>query len=78
MLHDTGNQHVLAVGNHVNLNFNARHILIDQYGVVNAGGKNFIHVPSDFLVVMDNHHVLTADNVGRTKQHGISQLVCRL
>ena len=36
MLHNTGDKHILAVGNNVNLKLGAGHIFVDKYGILNS------------------------------------------
>ena len=49
MLHDTGDQHILAVGNDIHLELNARKVLIDQHRVLYAAGQDALHIGDRIL-----------------------------
>ena len=72
VLHDAGNEHILAVGDHVHLQLHAGHVLVHQHGVLNSVLQDPPHIaPQMFLVVHDGH-VLPADDVGGAQQDGES------
>ena len=77
VLHDAGDQHVGAVGDHIHLQLLAHEILVHQDGVLDLAGEDDLHIPADLLVVVGDDHVLAADDVAGPQQHGIAQLVGR-
>ena len=63
VLHDSGDQHVLPVGNHIDLKLASGHVFIDQHGIFDAAGKYKLHITAHVAAVVRDHHILTADNV---------------
>ena len=76
MLHDAGDQDILAIGNDINFYFNAHEVGVDEYGVFNALGENDAHIFFDILIVKGNDHILAPQYVGGTEQHRIAQALC--
>ena len=75
VLHDAGDQDVLAVGNDVHLQLLAHEVLVHQHRVFDLAGENDLHVGPHVLIVVGDDHVLAADDVGGAQQHGIAQLM---
>ena len=75
VLHDAGDQDVLAVGNDVHLQLLAHEVLVHQHRVFDLAGKDDLHVSPHVLVIVSDDHVLAADDVGGAQQHGIAQLM---
>ena len=75
VFHDAGNQHVLSVGDDVHLQFDAGQVLVHQDGVFNAAGEDLLHIGDGLFPAAGDGHVLPADHVGRTQQHGVAQLL---
>ena len=75
MLHDAGDEDVLAVGDDVHLQLLAHEVLVHQHGVLDLAGEDDLHVSPHVLVVVGDDHVLAADDVGGPQQHGIAQLM---
>ena len=74
MLHDAGDKNIRAVTNYVNLQLCSHHVFIDQNGVFNALRENDAHILPHIVVIMSDGHILSADDVGRTQQHGVAEL----
>ena len=66
VFHDSRNQHVCAIRDHVYLQFNAGHVLVYQDGILDATGKNAAHIGFGGFAVPGDAHVLAADNVAGT------------
>ena len=75
VLHDAGDQDVLAVGNDVHLQLLAHEVLVHQHRVFDLAGENDLHIGPHVLIVVGDDHVLAADDVGGAQQHGIAQLM---
>ena len=75
VLHDAGNEHIPAVGDNVHLQLGTLHILVHQHRVLDAAGKDDVHVLFHVGVLVGDGHVLAADDVGGAQQHGVAQLV---
>ena len=75
MLHDAGNQHILAIADGVSLGLDALEVLVDQDGVLNALGQDDLHVLDNVAVLVGNDHVLSAQHIGGAHQYGIAQLI---
>ena len=44
MLHNAGNQHILAIGNNVDFQFRPHHIFIDKHRIFNTALQNPVHI----------------------------------
>ena len=77
MLHDTGNEHVRAVGNGVHFQFGTHEIFIAQNGIFYSLRENDVHVAAHVLLGEGDRHVLSADYVRGTEQHRIFQPLSR-
>ena len=75
VLHDAGDQDVLAVGNDIHFQFLAHEVLVHQHRVFDLAGENDLHIGPHVLVIVSDDHVLAADDVGGAQQHGIAQLM---
>ena len=73
MFHDAGDEHVRAVGDDVHLQLRAHHVLVHEHGVVDALREDALHVRCDLVIVVDDLHVLSADDVRRAQQHGVAE-----
>ena len=75
MLHDTGDQDVLAVADSVNLDFLPLQILVYQNRMVLRVAVDHADILHNILVVYGNLHALSAENIGRADKNRITQLV---
>ena len=75
MLHNTGNQNILAVADSINFGFGTLQIFIDKDRVLLRIAVDDRHELFDFLVGNRDLHALAAKYVGRTYKHGIAQTV---
>ena len=73
VLHDAGDEHVRTVGDDVHLQLRAHHVFIHEHGVVDALREDALHIRCDLVIVVDNLHVLAADDVRRAQQHGVAE-----
>ena len=73
VLHDAGDEHIRAVGDDVHLQLRAHHVLVHEHGVVDALREDALHIHRDLVIVVDDLHVLPADDVRRAQQHGIAE-----
>ena len=73
VLHDAGDEHVRTVGDDVHLQLRAHHVFVHEHGVIDALRKDALHVRRDLGVVVDDLHVLAADDVRRAQQHGVAE-----
>ena len=78
VLHDAGDEHVGAVGDDVHLQLLAHQVLVHQHGVFDLAGEDDLHIGAHVLIVVGDDHVLAADDVAGTQQHGVAQLIGRL
>ena len=76
LLHDTGHQVIGAVADGVNFTFGAVDVLIHQHRVahVHMLGDN-AHILDNIAGVIGHNHILTAQNVRRTHQDGVANLL---
>ena len=72
VLHDTGDQNVLAVADSIDLDLGTLQIFVDQNRVFDILRKNDRHILAHVVLVERDNHVLTAEHVGRTQQHRIA------
>ena len=77
VLHHAGDQHVGAVGDDVDLQLDAGHVLVHEHRVVDAAGEDARHVALDVLRPVGDGHVLAADDVARPQQHRIAERLRR-
>ena len=80
VLHNTGNQYVFAVAYSVDLNLLTHKIFIYKHGVLGQIGNGTgydTHKLSYVIVACGNLHALTAENVARSYQYGITERMCR-
>ena len=77
MLHNSGNENVGSVRNGIYFQFRSHEIFIAQYGIFYPLRENDVHIAADVLLRKGNRHILSADDVRRTKQDGIFQLFRR-
>ena len=75
VLHDAGDQVVMAVADGVYLHLGAHHVLIDEHGVFQPAGGDDLHVLHHILLRMGDDHVLAAQHVGGAQQDGIFQIL---
>ena len=75
VLHDAGDQHVGAVGDDIHLQLLAHEILVHQDRVLDLAGEDHLHIGPHVLVVVGDDHVLAADDIAGSQQHGIAQLI---
>ena len=75
VLHNAGDQNVLAVGDDVHLQLLAHEVLVHQHRVFDLAGEDDLHIGPHVLIVVGDDHVLAADDVGGPQQDGIAQLV---
>ena len=77
VLHNAGDYEIIAVANRVNLDFRSHHIFIDKNGIFQLVGGDYLHILRNVRVAVRDNHILSAENVRRTEQNGITKLVCR-
>ena len=75
VFHDTRNEKVLAVANGINFHLRTHHIFVDQHRIFDHMAGDDCHIFFDILIRMRNNHILTAQNVRRTHQNRIAQVV---
>ena len=73
MLHNTGDQYVLPVGDHIHFQLNSGQILIDQHRIFDPAGQNALHIGNRLLLRTGNGHVLPTDDIRRPEQYRIAQ-----
>ena len=76
MLHNTGDNEVLAVADCVYLYLRTHHVLVYKNGVFKLGRGDDVHVLRNVALAVRDYHVLPAENVARAQQHGVAE-VCR-
>ncbi len=74
VLHDTGDNEILAVTDGVYLDLGAHHVLINKHGVFELCRGDDVHILGNVAVAVRDDHVLTAENVGRTQQNGVAEV----
>ena len=77
VLHYTGDKYILAVADRVDLELRAHDVLIYKDDIVGIALQYYLHVFFDVLVGERYYHVLTAEHIRRTQQHGITEVVSR-
>ena len=75
VLHNAGDQDILAVKHAVHFQLAAHQVLIDQNGMLLDGHVDDLHEVHDVAVGIGDLHALAAQNIGGAHQHGIAQLV---
>ena len=75
MLHDPGNQYVPAVGDDVDLQFDARQVLVHKDRILNSPGKDPRHIVHGLLPGTGDGHILSADHIGRTQENRIAKFL---
>ena len=77
MLHNTGNEAVCSVRDSVSLALcSVVEEAVDEDGSVRSYADSSIHVNSHHLVIVNDLHSASAENVGRTNHNRIADLVC--
>ena len=66
MLHNAGDQHVCAIGDHIDLQLDPGHVFVDQYRVFDPARKDALHVGFGLLTGTGDRHILAANDIGRT------------
>ena len=76
LLHDAGDEEVLAIADGVHLALGTHDVLVQQDGVVHIDvlGDD-AHVLDDVGLRVGHDHILTAEDVGRTHQNRQADLV---
>ena len=74
VLHNAGDEDVLAVADGVHLNLHAGEVLVDEHRVILLVGEDDGHVLLDVLVAVGDNHVLAAQHVAGPHQHGVAQV----
>ena len=77
MLHDAGDEYVGAVADDVDFQLLPHQIFVAEHGIFDVLRQNDIHIARNIAFGKGDGHVLPADDVGRTQQHGIPELFCR-
>ncbi len=75
VLHNAWDNEILAVTDSVDLNLRTHHILIDKHGVFKLRRGDYLHILVNVAVAVRDYHILPTENVTRTEQNGITQLV---
>ena len=78
VFHEAGNEHVLAVIDGIDLELSSLDVLIDEDGVLDALLEYDPHVFGYVRIAERYYHVLSAQDVRRSEEHGVSELVCSL
>jgi len=78
VLHDAGDEDVLPVKHAVHLQLPAHEVFVDEDGVLLNGQVDDPHELLNVPVGVGDLHALAAQDVGRTDQNGVAQLVGRL
>ena len=73
VFHHAGHQHVDAVGDDVDLKLRAAHVFVHKHRVLDALREDALHVQPHLVRVVDDLHVLAADDVRRAQQHRIAE-----
>ena len=73
MLHDAGDQDVLAVAHGVHLDLRAHQVLVDEDRAVDAARQDDVHVADDLLRLKGDDHVLSAEHVAGPDQDRVTQ-----
>ena len=63
VLHYPGDENVLSVRDNVDFQFLARHILVNENRIIDSGSQNTLHINPNLVLIMDDFHILSADNV---------------
>ncbi|MPN63441.1 hypothetical protein SDC9_211200 [bioreactor metagenome] len=74
MLHDAGNEHVLAVGQDVHLQLLAHEVLVDEDRQRPLMLEDHLHVALHVVRRIGDGHVLAAQHVGRTHHQRVTNL----
>ena len=75
VLHDAGNQHLVAAADRVDLDLDAGEILVDQHGLA---GRRFLGLrdeAGEIAAALDDLHRATAEHVGGAYEHGVTDRV---
>ena len=78
VFHDARDEDVLAVAYCVDLELDAHEVFVDEDGVLDVVREDYRHVLLDIVVGEGDDHILTAEHVGRTHEHGITDAVSDL
>src|SRR5271169_3584637 len=75
MLHNSANHHIFTVGKGVDIDFDCvfEEVINEDRAVVRIL-DSLLHVANDGFFVVGNHHGATAEDIGGSQQHGISDL----
>ncbi len=73
VLHDSGDKHAFSVGNAVDLKLLTGHVFVDEHRVCDVARKNDVHIGLYLVGRARNAHALTAYNVRRAQQYGITE-----
>ena len=76
MFHYTRYQYVFTVANGVNLDLLAHQVFVYKYGMFLLYPVYDFHEFDYVLVGIGYLHALAAQNIGRTHQHRVNQIVC--
>src|SRR5260370_30439257 len=73
VLHDSADDHVVAVGERVNINFDrVFKEVVDEHGAVLRIFDGFFHVADDGFFVVGDDHGASAKHIRRTHENGIA------
>ena len=73
LLHEPGDVYIHAVGHGVDVVLDgAIEELVDQHRIGSGDACRFHHVPVQIVDILNELHRLTAQNVGRTQEHGVA------
>ena len=79
LLHDAGHQIIGTIADGIDLALGAKDVLVHQHGVAHVNMlRDDAHVLDDIAGVVGHDHVLAAQNIGRTHQDRVANLLRRL
>ena len=74
VLHNAGDEDVLAVADGVHLDLHAGEVLVDEHGVILLVGEDDGHVLLNVLVAVGDDHVLAAQHIAGPHEHRVAQV----
>ena len=76
VFHDTGNEHVVAITDSINLYFPALQVVVNQNRMLLGSLYCVGHVVSQFVVIVNDFHCTTAQYIGRTNHYRVANICC--
>ena len=76
LFHDAGDADVIAIGNGIDFDFTADHVLVDEDRMLVGSDDGFFQVLAQFCLIVNDLHRAAAKDVARADDERVFQLFC--